>query len=227
MPPRPPRQEAARLPASAAEEPAAAAGRPCALAVAASPHREGSAVLAARALVQGMRAAGAPAETLDLSLLSFEGCRHCGACARAPHACARAPFDDCEAVFARLARAGFLAFAVPVYNYGLPAQVKALVDRTQRFYEAGVRPLAGVPAAAVFLAGRTAGRRLFEGAGLELRCFCRTMGLDLLGVKELRGVESPPGPGGQVLAEIESFGRTLGAGLEAAQAKAARRSGAC
>ena len=47
------------------------------------------------------------------------------------------------------------------------------------------------------------------------------------GVKELRGVESPHGPGGQVLAEIESFGRTLGAGLEAAQAKAARRSGAC
>ena len=191
------------------ERPAGPARQACALVLAASPHREGSAVRAARALVQGMQAAGTPAGLIDLSRLSFEGCRHCGACARAPHACARAPFDDCEAVFARLAGASFAAFAVPVYNYGLPAQFKALVDRSQRFYEAGVRPLAGVPACAVFLAGRTAGRRLFEGAGLELRCFCRTMGLDLACVKEVRGVEKPPEAGGAVLAEIEAFGRRL------------------
>jgi multimeric flavodoxin WrbA len=195
------------------ERPAGHAGGACALVLAASPHREGAAVMAARALVRGMQAAGRPAELLDLSLLAFEGCRHCGACARAPHACARAIFDDCEAVFARLAGAPFIAFAVPIYNYGLPAQFKALVDRTQRFYEAGVRPLAGVPACAVFLAGRTAGRRLFEGAGLELGCFCRTMGLDLRNVKELRGVERPPEAGGLVLAEIEALGRTLAAGL--------------
>ena len=81
-----------------------------------------------------------------MSLLSFEGCRHCGGCGRVPHACARAPFDDCEAVFARLAGASFIVFVAPIYNYGLPAQFKALVDRSQRFYEAGVRPLAGVPA---------------------------------------------------------------------------------
>ena len=191
------------------DRPAGSAGKACALVLAASPHREGSAVLAARALVQGMQAAGTNAELLDLSLLSFEGCRHCGACGRAPHACARAPFDDCEAVFARLCGASFAAFAVPVYNYGLPAQFKALVDRIQRFYEAGVRPLADVPACALFLAGRTAGRRLFEGVGLELRCFCRTMGLDLRKVKEVRGVEKPPEAGGAVLADIEAFGRRL------------------
>ena len=159
------------------DRPAGSAGKACALVLAASPHREGSAVLAARALVQGMQAAGTNAELLDLSLLSFEGCRHCGACGRAPHACARAPFDDCEAVFARLCGASFAAFAVP--------------------------------ACALFLAGRTAGRRLFEGVGLELRCFCRTMGLDLRKVKEVRGVEKPPEAGGAVLADIEAFGRRL------------------
>jgi len=193
--------------------PAGPAGRESAgaLVLAASPHREGTAVRAARALVQGMEAAGRPAEPLDMSLLSFEGCRHCGGCGRVPHACARAPFDDCEAVFARLAGASFIVFAAPIYNYGLPAQFKALVDRSQRFYEAGVRPLAGVPAAAVFLAGRTAGARLFEGARLELGCFCRTMGLDLRNVKELRGVERPPEAGAAVLAELAAFGRTLAA----------------
>jgi len=159
-----------------------------------------------------MQSAGMPAEMLDLSSLAFEGCRHCGACGRAPHVCARAPFDDCEFVFAAFARIRFVAFAVPVYNYGLPAQFKALVDRTQRFYEAGIRPLAGVPAAGVLLAGRTSGRRLFEGAELELRCFCRTMGLVLRGLKELRGVDSLPESGGPVLASVEAFGRTLATG---------------
>ncbi len=65
----------------------------------------------------------------DLSPLPCDDCGYCKG------------VDDCrkkdlDSFFKKLGEADVVVFATPVYNLGLPAPVKALFDRLQRYYNA-------------------------------------------------------------------------------------------
>lgn len=74
-----------------------------------------------------------------------------------------------------LLRASILFFAAPIFFYHLPAQFKAFMDRTQRFYlmkqknAPSIMSLAPRTAYIVLLGAREQGARLFEGSLLSLR----------------------------------------------------------
>ena len=59
-------------------------------------------------------------------------CVGCGLCAK-KEAC---QFDDLDAFDKELRRCDLLVVASPVYNSAFPAPMKALLDRTQRYFEA-------------------------------------------------------------------------------------------
>lgn len=198
--------------------------------VAASPHAGGTAAAVAAHLARGIAFAGASADALSLAGKRLAGCIHCGACANPPHACALEGSDDTGALLDRMAAADLLVWVSPVYFYGLPSQAKALVDRAQGRWEAARR--AGDPAAAplpegkapapaagklrparrtaaVLLAGRTGGGKLFLGSRLSLRYFFEALGRGLPVWRELRGLEGPGDITPSLAGELVAWGRDL------------------
>ena len=107
-----------------------------------SPRANGTTHSMAR-LIAGGLSGGGPVEEIALQEKHIRPCRGCQSCDAAPHVCPLARTDDAEAVFAAIAAADVVLWTSPVYFYGLPAQAKALVDRSQRIW-AGVE--AGRPA---------------------------------------------------------------------------------
>ena len=59
-------------------------------------------------------------------------CFDCGFC-KTKEGCA---FSDLDKFYEKFEKANRVIFAFPIYNCGLPAPLKALVDRFQRFYNA-------------------------------------------------------------------------------------------
>lgn len=126
-------------------------------------------------------------------------CLSCGACeggAPCPQDAEDGP-DGPGAVFEAMARAPYVFLSAPIYFYHLPAQAKALVDRSQSWF---VRALAGDPAVAglpprpascCLVAGRRKGERLFDGALLTLKYFLKVFNLDLQAPLTLRGIDAP------------------------------------
>ncbi|MBQ9405608.1 MAG: flavodoxin family protein [Desulfovibrio sp.] len=164
-----------------------------------SPRVHGISDTAANIFAQGLCEAGATTDILPLRAYTIAPCTGCGACAQPPHACALSGStgrkkDDADDIFAALRSARLLLVASPIYFYHLPAHFKALVDRTQRYWEQQrtmtSQPGALRPALALLTAGRIQGRQLFSGALLTLGHFLAPLGFSLRESRLLRGMES-------------------------------------
>ncbi|HPU67133.1 MAG TPA: flavodoxin family protein [Clostridiales bacterium] len=73
-------------------------------------------------------------DTVNLFDLLPKPCNDCKACGK-ENTCV---FDDLDEVFDKMQNADVVIIATPVYHYNVPAPLKAVFDRTQRFYEAYV-----------------------------------------------------------------------------------------
>ena len=143
-----------------------------------------------------------------------------------PYGCPLARKDDSAALLALLAETPELCLVSPVYFYHLPAQLKALIDRTQpfwRFAEAGLNPYAGLARrrCSVILAGaRPGGERLFEGSLLTLRYAFRGLHADIAAPLTLYGLDGPDDIRAEAAAplreRIRAYGREIG-GVRAGQ----------
>ena len=79
--------------------------------------------------------AGAQVEALHLDKLDLLPCDGCEACSKgAP--CVHAP-DDASRALESLYQANVLILACPVYFFGVPAQLKSLIDRSQIYWWRG------------------------------------------------------------------------------------------
>ncbi len=193
------------------------------LILAASPNARGTTARVGDMLAQAMEEAfGQEAAVLSLAGLELLGCTHCGGCATPPHACVLAKRDECERIFQAMHEAQNVVWLSPVYFYGLPAQAKALVDRSQRLYEKARHEFPDFPAAlppmrgralCLFLCGRPRGKRLFVGSHLALKYFFASFGLGHEVSFCLPGVEEPkslPKPLGDDLAALSCWMRDGG-----------------
>lgn len=105
-----------------------------------SPHENGHGRALLDAFLEPFLARGFAVETLSAFSVAAAPCDHCGVCARR-EGCAKSDLDG----FDRSLRAcDLLVVESPVYNDFFPAPVKAILDRTQRYFEArfslGLRP---------------------------------------------------------------------------------------
>ena len=106
-----------------------------------SPHGQGFTRRLAEAYLQPFRACGDWEVTqVDAYALNASPCLGCGACQKT-EACALPDLDEWDR---QLRQCDLLVVASPVYNCSFPAPVKAVLDRTQRYFEArfalGKRP---------------------------------------------------------------------------------------
>lgn len=190
-------------------------------------HRKGgNSRRAAELLAEGVVQAGGKAEIIDLREFSVLHCLACGGCAKDVQSrCVLRAKDQAEELFAPLLAAPVVALASPVYFYALPSRLKALIDRSQRFWEArrkGDAWLCGLPPRkgfACLVAGQPSGDKLFEGPRLTLKYFLNNFGIALEDPLTLRGLDGPgdlgadSGASAQVLELGRALGLTMGEGL--------------
>lgn len=104
--------------------------------------------------------------------------------------------DDSTFLLRALAGAASLALISPVYFYHLPAQLKALIDRTQPFWELQQSVQSSIQAKkrfchVILLGARPKGDKLFEGSLLSLRYALAPLGITLPEPLLLYGLEKP------------------------------------
>jgi multimeric flavodoxin WrbA len=98
------------------------------LGLAGSPRPHGNSGRLLERFLSGAASAGAAVEWVAVAECRIAGCRACDECQRAGECVVT---DDFQALEARIVRADVIALAAPLFFWNLPAQVKALVDRSQ------------------------------------------------------------------------------------------------
>lgn len=78
---------------------------------------------------------GTEIETVSIFELNPTPCNACGYC-KACDGCSKKDLDE---FFKKFESADIIIFATPVYNMSVPAPLKALLDRFQRYFEARYR----------------------------------------------------------------------------------------
>ena len=97
------------------------------LGISSSPRRSGNTVTLLEKVLAGARAEGAETELLSLSGKQIQPCDACNSCFKTANCHIN---DDMAAVYEKMIAADGIIFGAPVYFYGMPAQLKALIDRT-------------------------------------------------------------------------------------------------
>ena len=172
------------------------------LILACSPRRGGNSDHAASLL----REAIPHARLVHLRDFAVSPCLSCGRCAVSGTPCPLMQTDDSAPLFAALAKAATLFIVSPIYFYHLPAQFKALIDRSQFLWMNTEHAAASLPdetmaharntrqnrkAGAVLIGARTAGNHLFTGSILTLRYWLRVFDYTLADPLTLYGLDHP------------------------------------
>lgn len=115
-----------------------------------SPHADGHTARLLHAFLEPFN--GMPVDFVDAYAEQIAPCTACGYCKK-KEGCSNPDFDRIDAY---IRRADLLVVASPVYNLTFPAPLKAMMDRTQRYFEArfslGKKPPIEKPKHAVLLA---------------------------------------------------------------------------
>ena len=101
------------------------------LGIAGSPRRGGNTDLLLEQAMVGAKSVGAETETIVLSKLSIEPCRHCDGCL-AEGQCVID--DDMQSIYPKLRQADRIILASPMFFMGITAQAKAMIDRCQALW---------------------------------------------------------------------------------------------
>jgi multimeric flavodoxin WrbA len=137
------------------------------------------------AALMGAEASGAAITRLYIRDLKIAPCQGCGLC-QAGGGCGLS--DDMDAVYPLLLAHRVIVLAMPIYFYGPPAGVKALIDRCQALWLKTRAPLRG--SGYLLAVGASRGRRLFEPSAMICKYFYQVLGLDYGGGLFFRGLEA-------------------------------------
>lgn len=96
-----------------------------------SPHKHGSSNLLAEQFEEGARKAGHDVESFDVAHADIRPCLGCDACRRSGGTCCQQ--DDMAALRTAMLAADLVAFATPLYYFGMSAQLKTTIDRFYSF----------------------------------------------------------------------------------------------
>jgi len=140
-----------------------------------SPRKDGNTDLLLDKALEGAKSAGAEVTPIYARKLKMVGCLECGGCDKTGKCVVK---DDMQDVYPLLESADIIFLASPIFFYGVSAQVKAIIDRTQAAWSK--RMLEKTPAErkhydsgkGYFIAtGATKGKNLFDGAEMVAKYF--------------------------------------------------------
>ena len=92
-----------------------------------SPHRKGTSALLADRFIAGAEDAGHEVFRFDAAFEEVHPCLGCGRCRIAGERCVHR--DAMDRLLPNLLAADLVVFATPLYYFGMPAPLKAVVDR--------------------------------------------------------------------------------------------------
>ncbi|MBL7177435.1 MAG: flavodoxin family protein [Desulfobacteraceae bacterium] len=125
--------------------------------------------------LEGARSAGAETKAIYPRDLKMCGCLECGGCDKTGKCVVE---DDMQSIYPLLEEADIIFLASPIFFYGITAQAKALIDRSQAMWSK--RMLEKSPEERkqydggrgyLIVVGATRGKNLFEGVQLTAKYF--------------------------------------------------------
>jgi len=156
-----------------------------------SPRRQSNTEILLDRALEGSREMGAEVEKLAVSELKVRPCLEIYACLKDGRCAIK---DDMQRVYDKLLEADHIAFASPIFFYGLTSQAKAIVDRCQALWvrrhvldmdEGDERTRRGI----FISVGATRGERLFDGVVLTVKYFFEAIGVRYAGDLLVKGVD--------------------------------------
>ncbi len=149
------------------------------LGIAGSPRLGGNTELLLDQALSGARSAGADTEKIILAKLNVQGCTACGECAKTGRCVIR---DDMDLLYTKLREMDAIIVAAPIFFLGLPAQLKAAIDRCEAFWMLKTNLGQSVsptgkrrPGALISVAGAPDERDIFAPARRIIRAFFNTI----------------------------------------------------
>jgi len=185
------------------------------LALRGSPRKGGNSDVLLAAINRGAEKAGATVDVIRLCDLKINPCLNCGGCDKTGVCIIK---DDMTSLYKKIIAAERIIMASPIYFYGITAQAKTFVDRTQALWNRK-RLLRQKgewredPARKGFLAtvAATKGARVFEGAILTMKYGYDAMDMNYAGEFLVRGVDKQGemAKHEQELLAAEEFGKNI------------------
>jgi multimeric flavodoxin WrbA len=178
-----------------------------------SPRKGGNTEILADEVAAGLREGGAEVEVIRLAGYKINPCIACGGCEKTGCCVVQ---DDMQAMYPRIDDADRLILVSPIYFYGVTAQLKAFIDRSQamwsRKYLLKKRLPSNVPRIGCLVsAAATKGEKVFDGAVLTVQYALDAMDFQFGGSLLVKGVDRK-GEVRNMDAELERarrFGREL------------------
>lgn len=100
-----------------------------------SPRKGGNSAAMADAFIKEAEAKGHTVTRFDAASMNLGGCHACETCFKTGKACSFD--DDFNAIAPSILAADVVVYAMPVYWYSIPAQIKCVIDKIYSFCVAG------------------------------------------------------------------------------------------
>ena len=158
-----------------------------------SPRKGGNTDQLLDKVLEGAQSAGAEVKRVYTRELNLCGCVECGGCDKTGECVVQ---DDMQKVYPLLDWAEVIFLASPIFFYGVTAQAKALIDRSQAHWSRRLleksseeRQLRNRGRGYLITVGATRGKNLFEGAILTAKYFFDALDLSYEGGIFFRSLE--------------------------------------
>ncbi len=159
--------------------------------IAGSPRRFGNTEILLLEALRGAEEEGARTEIFVVGEMNISPCRHCGGCSESGVCVIE---DEMRGIYRAIEELDILIIAAPIFFYGLPAQMKAVVDRCQAFWARRYllgRPIAGGGRrlGAFISVGGTKAKDLFAHAKAVINLLFRILEIEYAGELLLSGID--------------------------------------
>jgi len=180
-----------------------------------SPRKGGNSEVILDKVLEGVAESGANVKKVYARELKMSGCHECGGCEKDGNCVVK---DDMQQVYPLFEVADIIILSSPMFFYGISAQAKAIVDRSQAMWSrrALKKPKEqwkNHESGRVYLiaVGATKGKNLFEGAKFVAKYFYDALDMSFEGGLFFRGIEgkSDAKDNPEIMKEAYEFGKGL------------------
>ncbi len=159
-----------------------------------SPRRKSNTAFLLSTFLSEAEKLGASTHTIEVCRQNIEPCKEITACERKGFCPIKDDMDPL--VYPMLRRADVVITATPIFFYNTPAQLKALIDRSQTLWARNYRLKLVDPGRKwrrgfMLGLGATKGENLFEGVDLTMKYFYDAVGASYNGSLTYRRIEEP------------------------------------
>jgi multimeric flavodoxin WrbA len=150
------------------------------LGLAGSPRRYGNSEILLDKFLEGVSSKGGEIEKIVISKLAIAPCNATNACFKAGICDIK---DDMQQIYEKLLEADCVVLASPIFFYGVTAQAKALIDRSQCLWARqnilGQDLTQGKDRLGIFISvAGTGGEKVFDGSILTVKYFFKAIGVE-------------------------------------------------